>query len=101
MDSVILGTEVKYALDVVCEGFDIEEDNFVVYIMKGHNIVKEYSKSQLELSDDDVYLICVDTAELGTGNFDVAVKAEVHDMNFGDGYRTEIAREPLFNVRKL
>jgi hypothetical protein len=100
MESVILGTEVKFSIEVVAEGFNMGTDNFSVKIMKGHNVVKEFAKGDLVVSGGS-YLLCLDTAEIGAGNFDAAITAEVPDGHFQDGFRTEIVRQQLLTVRKL
>ena len=100
MESVIIGTEVKFAVSIKAQGFDMAEDNFTLSIMKGRNVVKEYSKSDLVV-DDDTYLLCIDTEEIGVGTFDLAVNAQIPDGDFGDVYRTEIERVPLMTVKKL
>lgn len=100
MESAFIESEVKFALEITCNGFDMGRDAFEVFVMKGHNVVKTYQKSDLKV-DGDVYLVCVDTSELGTGNFDLAVKAYVPDTHFEDGYRTEIAKVNLLNVKKI
>lgn len=100
MDSVILGTELKYAIEITSQGFSMDDDDFVVYIMKGRNVIKEYAKSDLVV-EDDTWLLCIDTEEIGLGSFDVAAKAYVPDDHFPDGIRTEIERVQVFNVKKL
>lgn len=100
MDSVILGTELKYAIELISQGFSMDEDDFTIYIMKGRNIVKEYAKSDLRV-ENGTYLLCINTEEIGLGSFDVAAKAEVPDDHFPDGFRTEIERVQVFNVKKL
>lgn len=100
MESVILGTEVKFAVNITADGFDMGTDDFTVMIMKGHNVVKTYDKAELVLSGE-VYLLCIDTEDVGVGNFDVAVNAQVPDQHFADGFRTEIERVSLMTVKKL
>ena len=100
MEQAILDSEVKFAIEATAEGFSMEDDDFVVYILKGRNIVKEYSKTDL-VHEGEAFLLCIDTAEIGVGSFDVALKAYVPDNHFEDGYRTEIERVQLLNVRKL
>jgi hypothetical protein len=100
MESIIVGTEVKFAVNIEAQGFSMDDDDFTLYIMRGRNIVKEYSKSDL-IVEDDTYLLCVDTEETGVGSFDLAVNAQVPDGHFQDSYRTEIERVPLMTVKKL
>ena len=100
MEQAILDSEVKFAIEATAEGFSMVDDDFVVYILKGRNIVKEYAKADL-VYDGETFLLCVDTAEIGVGSFDVALKAYVPDAHFADGFRTEIERVQLLNVRKL
>lgn len=101
MTTVILDTEVKFAIGVTADGFSMDEDDFTLYVMKGRNIVKEVPKSALVVDGDGTYLLCLDTAELGVGTFDLAVRADVPDAHFGDGLRTEIERVSLMTVKKL
>lgn len=100
MESVILGTEVKFAVNITADGFDMGTDDFTVMIMKGHNVVKEFAKEDLVI-DGDTYLLCIDTNEIGVGNFDAAITAKVPDGHFQDGFRTEIVRQQLLTVKKL
>lgn len=100
MEAVFLGTEIKFAVEVTCEGFDMETDDFTCLIMKGHNVVKEYPKSAL-IVEGDSYILCIDTNDIGTGNFDLAVNAQVPDGHFPDSYRTEIERVSLMTIKKL
>lgn len=100
MEQLILGEEAKFAVNVSAEGFSMTDDTFKVSIMRGHNVVKEYTKEDLVL-DGDVWIMCVDTTETGTGSFDAAVTAYVPDSLFPDGLRTEIERVQLMNVKKL
>lgn len=100
MEQAILGSEVKFSVQAVAEGFSMENDEFSVKIMKGRNAVKEFSKSDL-VNEGGTFIMCIDTNEIGVGSFDAAVFAEVPDAHFADGYRTEIQRVQLLNVRKL
>lgn len=100
MESVFLGTEIKFAVNVTCEGFDMGTDDFTVMIMRGHNVVKELAKEDLVVSGE-AYLLCIDTNEIGAGAFDVAVNAQVPDQHFADGFRTEIEKVSLMTVKKL
>lgn len=101
MDSVIIGTEIKFAINIEAEGFSMDDDDFTLQIMKGRNVVKEYQKSDLQIDDDDTYILCVSTDDIGVGTFDLAVNAQVPDTHFPDGLRTEIQRVPLMTVKKL
>lgn len=100
MEAVILGTEVKFAVYVVADGFSMDDDDFSLMIMKGRTVVKEIEKSELVI-EDGTYLMCLDTEEIGAGTFDLAVRAYVPDGHFPDGLRTEIERVSFINVRKL
>ena len=100
MEAIIVGTEVKFAVSLEAQGFSMSDNDFTLYIMKGRNIVKEYQKADMVV-EDDTYLLCIDTKEIGIGTFDLAVNAQVPDRHFQDSYRTEIERVPLMTVKKL
>lgn len=100
MEQAILGSERKFAVEIMAEGFSMDDNDFSLSIMKGRNSVKDIPKSELVV-EDGTWLLCVDTSEIGVGNFDLAVFAEVPDSHFPDRRRTEIERVPLLNVRKL
>ena len=100
MEAIIVGTEVKFAVNIEAQGFSMDDNDFTLYIMKGRNIVKEYQKADMVV-EDDTYLLCIDTNEIGIGTFDLAVNAQVPDGHFPDIYRTEIERVPLMTVKKL
>lgn len=101
MDSVIIGTEIKFAIDITAEGFSMADNDFTLSIMKGRNVVKEYAKSDLVVDDDDTYILCIDTEDIGMGTFDLAVNAQIPDQHFPDGLRTEIERISLMTVKRL
>ena len=96
-ENVILGTKLKYVVEITADGFSMMDDNFTITLKSGQ-VVKEYTKSQLVQGDDDKFYLCFDTKDFGRGLIKATVTAYVPDEYFEDGYRTEIEKINLINV---
>lgn len=81
------GTEVKFLIELECEGFDITRDDFNVEIVRG-SVSQLIEKADMP-HDDDGYYLCFDTADFGTGVICAIITAFVPDTDFADGFRTE------------
>lgn len=98
---VYLGTELKFAITITADGFDMEADDFsVVFKNNGNGKTIELSKSQL-VYDQEVYYALFDTTDLGTGLVNVITTAYVPDSDFDDGFRTEVnVIYDLINIKR-
>lgn len=101
MDQIFVGTELKFAVHLTAEGFDMDRDYFLLEITRGSKVIKSYEKSDLVIDEDGTYLMCVDSKEIGVGSFDILITAEIPDGHFPDGYRTEIHKQSLITVKKI
>lgn len=95
-DEIYVGTELKYALNIEAEGFDMWEHEFEVDIVRGQKRI-HIPKDAMVISDDQFFL-CFDTRELGTGRVYAYVTAHVPDADFPDGIRDEVQKLELFII---
>jgi len=90
-DKTIIGTKLKYLLEIEAEGFDQSNDDFNV------EVVNEASRKTLSLhksdmivgGDGNMYLV-FDTEDLGCGLVDVVITAHVPDRDVPGGTRDEV-----------
>ena len=105
-ESVYIGTELKFLIEIEADNFSMVDDNFTVDIVRGLNR-QHFEKSDLvdeEYQEEDAdhntvtkhhYYVCFDTATLGAGTVYAIVTAYVPDMDFSDGLRTEVYKVEL------
>ena len=88
VEKFYIGVDLKYLLTVECEGFDMDEDDFMVELQSGGQCYK-CKDSEVVKEGDDWYLV-VDSRKLKPGLVQMIFKAFVPDDAFEDGTRTEI-----------
>ena len=97
-DEAFLGTEKKYHLEIVSEGFDMETDDFEVELKRGPNVITLKKNDLVKDVNGDFY-VTFDTAELGPGGVTMTVTAYVPDEDFPDGLRTEIDKFKFLKIK--
>ena len=101
-EHIISGNGLKYALNMTCEGFDINEDDWTVTLTRG-NWSKEFTPSnsiqkiENEGTENETtqWYICFDTAEMPEGDVYITYDAYVPDDDFEGGIRHEIQEDFL------
>lgn len=81
------GTELKFLVELECEGFDITRDDFNIEVVRG-SVSQVIQKAEMP-HDEEGYYLCFDTADFGTGVINAIITAYVPDTDFADGIRTE------------
>jgi len=105
MESVYIGTELKFLITIEADNFDMATDNFTVDIVRGLNrqhfeksdlVDEEYTETEgnVEVTKHHYY-VCFDTATLGVGVVYAIVTAYVPDTDFEDELRTEVYKVEL------
>lgn len=92
------GTGLKFTLDIECEGFSMDTDDFEVIIKNESNKKVTITKAEMILTENDKYLFTLDTQELGTGTYYATTIARVPDEDFSDGIRIEVIKQVLCKV---
>lgn len=102
MEKYYVGTELKFALTITSEGFDMDTDSWVAKVQCGKKIVT-CSREDGAVVDDNQWYILVDSAVLGVGSYYLIVEIDVPDDDFDDGYRHEVLKtgRPICNVVKI
>lgn len=96
-NAIYIGTELKFALIIETEGFDMATDDFCVVVKSARKKV-EIKKDEMLIDAEERYLFTVDTAALGVGDYWVYAYAYVPDADFPDGLRTEVQKLKLCTV---
>lgn len=92
MEKVFQGTELKMNLHIEPFGQITMKD----YGFKVELICGTFKKQSITIEkdemipEDDNYLVCFSTAELGLGRLKCRITAEIPDAHFEGGYRTEV-----------
>ena len=105
MENVLLGTDLKLKVELICEGFSMDDDDFDLTIKCGNNS-NTYKKTDSSTSsyivhdttgtNDDWYL-CLPTTGL-KGTVTMVATLYVPDANFDGGKRKEVVKQDLFTV---
>ena len=92
MANVFLGTELKLSISVdPIGGFKFSDYDCTVDIYTTHTKVVSIPKSRLIKVDDNTYIACVETKQLGVGRVKCRISAYIPDGDFeGDKRRTEV-----------
>ena len=86
-----LGSEIKLNLNIEpAGGYTMDDYNFIaeVYCKAKKSVIVE--KGKAIRIDANNYLLPVDTQELGHGYIKCKVTAQIPDVDFADGFRTEV-----------
>lgn len=95
---IYLGTDLKFLIDIQCDGFSMADDRFEVKLSRGSKVL-EFQKEDLELDSEGHFYVCFSTTDLGSGRIKAEVTAHVPDDDFEDGFREEIQRFELVTVK--
>ena len=98
-----VGGGLKWAVNMTCEGFDMNTDDWKIIVTRGTNTV-EYTRDTAVCDDSGQtpqWYICLDTTELGSGKAIITFVAYVPDADFPGGIRTEVAEYDLINIHGL
>lgn len=92
-----VGTELKVAINIQCEGFDMEDDDWTCTVKKGSKTIV-CDKNHNSAWDGENWYLLLDTSVLGRGMYVLIVDIDVHDLDFADNLRHETYKQELFNV---
>lgn len=104
------GTGLKYAVNMTCEGFDMDTDDWTITVTRGNqskeftpdNSIQEVIETPTQgggVTTSTQWYICLDTDEFASGELYITFDACVPDSDFPSGIRHEI-QEFLLTVLK-
>lgn len=100
LDQVWLGSEVKLAVSITAEGFDMMRDDFRIVIHGGMGNI-EVPREGLLINESGEWILGIDTNALGAGKVTMVTYAEVPDSDFPDGVRTEVDKTEIFTIKAV
>lgn len=95
-----VGTELKIAITIECEGFDMDNDDWTCTVKKGSNTIV-CDKENNTAHDQDGWYLLIDTTILGAGRYELTVDIDVPDPFFDDALRHETYKQELFYVQNV
>ena len=106
-EHILSGNGLKYALNMTCEGFDINTDDWTVTLTRG-NWSMDFTPSNSvqvvvdegEATEHTEWYICADTADIPEGDVYITYDACVPDDDFEGGIRHELQEDFLCRIVK-
>lgn len=97
MEKYFVGTELKLAFEIECDGFDMDVDAWTCTVKKGSKSIV-CDKDNNTAHDNDGWYLLIDSSQLGSGRYDLVVDIDVPDTDFPDLLRHETYKQELFTV---
>lgn len=92
-----IGSDLKFAIDIKAEGFDMASDEFKLELRCG-SVSHEVSEEELAHDSEGQCYLLVDTTEFPTGILKMIVTAYVPDEDFPNGVRREVGQVDLCRI---
>ena len=94
-----VGEGLKWAVTMECEGFDMDTDDWVITVTRGNKSVT--FTPETSINRDGQWYICLNSSLLGPGEAYIIFEARVPDDDFEEGFRREIKRYKLVDLKSL
>lgn len=103
-----IGGMYKFAVNMTCDGFDMDTDDWAITITRGLNSVSftpENSVHEVENegTENEIsqWYICLDTDGFKPGDAYITYEASVPDDDFPEGIRKEVSESYFCNFKSL
>jgi len=110
-DSAFNTADRKYLLEINATGFSMDADDFDVLLKRGNKTLllhkEDLPKEPYTVVENNIsiernhYYVCFATDYFGPGDITVVVTAYVPDLHFESGYRREVDKFTLTNVKAI
>lgn len=100
---IFVGTDLKFAIDITSDGFDMTRDDWTATVVCGkRKVVCQPDKGAFQ-GEDGKWYITFNTSDLGAGEYFLIVDIDVPDTDFPDNLRHEVIKlsNPILNVEKV
>lgn len=95
------GSDLKFAIDIKCDGFSMERDDFTIELRNGRKKVTVSKEDMPYNSEEDTWYLCFNSKALGAGDIVIVVYAHVPDDDFEDNERTEVYSGMLCHIEGI
>lgn len=91
---VTLGSQEKIVFDAeLPDDLTLQDVDFAVTVYNTVNgKSKQFAKDKCLLTKDDIYMVLIDTDELGVGAYMLRLDIQIPDADFPAGYRKEVVK---------
>lgn len=110
-DNAFNTSDRKYLLEINAVGFSMDTDDFDVVLKRGSKslifhkddlVVEPYTVVENNITiEKNHYYVCFATDDFGPGDVTVVVTAYVPDTDFDSGFRREVDKFNLVNVKAI
>ena len=110
-DSAFNTADRKYLLEINVTGFSMDTDDFDVFLKRGSKTLllhkDDLPKEPYTVIENNIsiernhYYVCFATDYFGPGDITVVITAYVPDLDFESGFRREVDKFTLTNVKAI
>lgn len=110
-DNAFNTSDLKYLLEINAVGFSMDTDDFDVVLKRGSKtlifnkadlVVEPYTVVENNITiEKNHYYVCFPSDYFGPGDVTVVITARVPDTDFEAGYRREVDKFNLVNVKAI
>lgn len=93
-----IGTNLKYAITITADGFDMTDDDYTCTLCCGGKKVT-VTKDDIVTGENDEHYLLVDTTQFPSGTLRWVVTASVPDGDYAKGYRNEVDATDLCIIK--
>lgn len=97
-EKYFVGTEMKIAISITCDGFDMDLHDWTAVVKKGNKSIV-CDRNNNTSHDENGWYLLIDSAKLGGGRYELIVDIDVPDPDFDDSMRHETYKQELFYVK--
>jgi hypothetical protein len=106
-ENILLGTDLKIKVELICEGFSMNDDNFDLTLRwNGGDMTYKKTESStdehiVEAQDGSGWYLVIETEKLNMkGLVTLIATLYVPDTDFPDKIRSEVVKQDLFSVKR-
>ena len=97
-DHYWVGTDLKFAIEITADGFDMDDDDYSIVLRCGLKTM-ELTKSDIVEGGNGEHLLLVDTTQFPSGTLRMVVYAKVPDEDYDSNVRREVAVKDLCIIK--
>lgn len=103
MEKYYIGSDLKFALTITSQGFDMDVDNWTAKVTCGNKSITFSRGNGAIIDGNGQWYLTINTKDLGIGSYYLVVEIDVPDEDFDDGLRHEVLAQevPICNVSKI
>lgn len=95
------GTDLKFALTIEREGFNMDVDNWSVTVVSDNKSIVCNKIENTVIGEEGQWYLLLDTTLLNDGVCYLVIDIDVPDNDFPDGFRHEVYKQKLMTIKRV